>query len=392
MRIMKNSLACLLASLALTSAAAAADPEPSHPVVVELFTSQGCSSCPPADAYLGELAQQDGVVALGWHVSYWDYIGWKDPFATEAFTQRQRDYSRFMGERMVYTPQIVVDGETHAVGSDRDAVQRLIATARTTAKVAIAVTPKDGGWTVAVGAGPEEPSDLLWVRYLPESSNPVRAGENRGRELRNFNIVRAATRLGEWRGATETFAAPADDAEAAARFRQLQLLTGKPVLYVCNVDEDAAADGNAHTRAVAEAAAGEEAVSVVVSAAIEAEVAQLSDAEEKAAFLAELGLGETGLTRVVNAGYRLLDLLTFFTVGPKEARAWTAPRGATAANCAGVIHTDFERGFIAAETIAYDDFVAAGGEAGAKEAGKMRLEGRDYAAQDGDVFHFRFNV
>jgi len=187
-------------------------------------------------------------------------------------------------------------------------------------------------------------------------------------------------------------ATPSDDPDAAARFKQLQLLTGKPVLYVCNVDEGAAAEGNAHTQAVADAAAAEGAVSVIVSAAIEAEVAQLGDAEEKAAFLGELGLSETGLARVVNAGYRLLDLLTFFTVGPKEARAWTAPRGATAANCAGVIHTDFERGFIAAETIAYDDFVACAGEAGAKDAGKMRLEGRDYAAQDGDVFHFRFNV
>ncbi|MEM6491302.1 MAG: redox-regulated ATPase YchF [Pseudomonadota bacterium] len=187
-------------------------------------------------------------------------------------------------------------------------------------------------------------------------------------------------------------AAPADDPDALARFKQLQLLTGKPVLYVCNVDEAAAAAGNALTAAVTEAAAAEGAQAVIVSAAIEAEVAQLGDAEEKAAFLADLGLAETGLARVVHAGYRLLDLLTFFTAGPKEARAWTAPRGSTAANCAGVIHTDFERGFIAAETIAYDDYIFCEGETGAKDAGKMRLEGRDYRAQDGDVFHFRFNV
>ena len=182
------------------------------------------------------------------------------------------------------------------------------------------------------------------------------------------------------------------DADARDLFRQLQLLTGKPVLYVCNVEEAAAAAGNAASAKVAQAAAAEGAAAVTVSAAIEAEVAQLPDPEEKAAFLEDMGLSETGLARVIRAGYGLLNLLTFFTVGPKEARAWTAPVGATAPNCAGVIHTDFERGFIAAETIAYEDFIACAGEAGAKEAGKMRLEGREYKAKDGDVFHFRFNV
>ncbi len=183
-----------------------------------------------------------------------------------------------------------------------------------------------------------------------------------------------------------------DDAEADKAFRQLSLLSSKPVLYVCNVDEDSAATGNALSARVAEKAAAEGAAHVIISAAIEAEVAQLDDAAEKAAFLADLGLTETGLARVIRAGYGLLDLLTFFTAGPKEARAWTVRRGAKAPEAAGAIHTDFERGFIRAETITYDDFIACGGEAGAKEAGKMRSEGKDYVTQDGDVFHFLFNV
>jgi len=177
-----------------------------------------------------------------------------------------------------------------------------------------------------------------------------------------------------------------------AQFRQLQLLTGKPVLYACNVDEAAAATGNALSARVLERAAAEGAGAIVISAAIEAEVAVLDDAEDKRAYLEALGLAETGLARLIRAGYALLDLLTFFTVGPKEARAWTVRRGAKAPEAAGVIHTDFERGFIRGETIAYADFVACGGEQGAKEAGRMRAEGRDYAVQDGDVFHFRFNV
>lgn len=176
------------------------------------------------------------------------------------------------------------------------------------------------------------------------------------------------------------------------RFRRLQLITSKPVLYVCNVEEDAAGEGNANSAKVFEKAKAEGAEAVVISAAIEAEVAQLESEEERAEFLETLGLEETGLARVIRAGYALLDQITFFTVGPKEARAWTVFRDAKAPQAAGVIHTDFERGFIAAETIAFDDYVALGGEHGAKEAGKTRLEGRDYLVKDGDVFHFRFNV
>jgi hypothetical protein len=175
-------------------------------------------------------------------------------------------------------------------------------------------------------------------------------------------------------------------------FRQLQLLSAKPVLYAANVEEDAAASGNKYSALVEQRAAETGSACVVVSAAIEAEVAALSDPAEKKEFLESLGLEETGLARVIRAGYQLLDLITFFTVGPKEARAWTVRRHSKAPQAAGVIHTDFERGFIRAETIAYEDFIACGGENGAKEAGKMRAEGKDYVVQDGDIFHFRFNV
>ena len=174
--------------------------------------------------------------------------------------------------------------------------------------------------------------------------------------------------------------------------RTLQLLSAKPVLYVCNVDEASAATGNAFSRQVEEMAAAAGAGAVVISAAIEAEVAQLDDPEEKAAFLGDMGLAETGLARVIRAGYALLGLITFFTAGPKEARAWTVARGTRAPQAGAVIHTDFERGFIRAETIAYDDYVACNGEQGAKDAGKMRSEGRDYVVKDGDILLFRFNV
>src|SRR5581483_2043826 len=180
--------------------------------------------------------------------------------------------------------------------------------------------------------------------------------------------------------------------EQKPQFRQLQLLTGKPVLYACNVEEAAAATGNAWSEKVAARAKSEGSASVVISAAIESEVAQLTDAAEKEEFLSTLGLEEPGLSRVIRAGYTLLDLITFFTAGPKESRAWTVRRGAKAPEAAGVIHTDFERGFIRAETIGYDDYIACGGEQGAKEAGKMRAEGKDYLVQDGDLFNFRFNV
>jgi len=175
-------------------------------------------------------------------------------------------------------------------------------------------------------------------------------------------------------------------------YRMLQLLTAKPMLYACNVDEDSAATGNAMSARVAERAEETGAACVVISAAIEAEVAALDSEAEKQEFLESLGLGETGLTRVIRAGYALLDLITFFTAGPKESRAWTVRHGAKAPEAAGVIHTDFEKGFIRAETISYDDFIQHGGEQGAKDAGRMRLEGKDYVAQDGDVFLFRFNV
>ncbi|HXV74288.1 MAG TPA: DUF933 domain-containing protein, partial [Sphingomonadales bacterium] len=165
----------------------------------------------------------------------------------------------------------------------------------------------------------------------------------------------------------------------------------KPVLYAANVDEASASVGNALAREVESMAKAKGAEAAVISAAVEADIAQMPSAEQKE-YLAHLGLSETGLAKVIRAGYRLLDLVTFFTAGPKEARAWTVRRGAKAPEAAGVIHTDFEKGFIRAETIACEDFLACGGEQGAKDAGKMRLEGKDYLVQDGDVMHFRFAV
>jgi len=175
-------------------------------------------------------------------------------------------------------------------------------------------------------------------------------------------------------------------------WRQLQLLTAKPVLYVCNVEEGAAATGNAFSARVQEKAKAEGAACVIISAAIEAEVAQLGTEDERKEFLSSLGLDEPGLNKIIREGYRLLGLQTYFTVGPKEARAWTIHIGDKAPQAAGVIHTDFERGFIAAEVASYDDYVALGGEQGAKEAGKLRVEGKEYVMRDGDVVHFRFNV
>jgi len=180
--------------------------------------------------------------------------------------------------------------------------------------------------------------------------------------------------------------------DEAPPFAQMQLLTAKPIMYVCNVDEDSAATGNALTEKVAARAAEENAACVVVSAAIESEVAQLDDADEKREFLESLGLKRTGLERVIRAGYELLGLITYFTAGPKESRAWTIPAVTKAVDAAGVIHTDFAKGFICAETIGYDDYVTLEGEQGAKEAGRMRQEGRDYVVNDGDVVLFRFNV
>jgi GTP-binding protein YchF len=170
------------------------------------------------------------------------------------------------------------------------------------------------------------------------------------------------------------------------------LLTSKPVLYVLNIDENSAEEGNDLSANATRMAEAEGAISVLISARIEEEIAQLSDHKERTEFLETLGLSETGLTRVVRAGYKLLGYSTFFTAGPKEVRAWTIPSGVSAEVAAGTIHTDFQRGFIAAETISYDDYISHGGEQAAKESGKMRAEGRDYKVKDGDVILFRFNV
>ena len=179
--------------------------------------------------------------------------------------------------------------------------------------------------------------------------------------------------------------------EQRAILRTQALITSKPLLYICNVGEDEVIGGNTHSKTMDELAAIEGADTIRISAAIEEEIAQMG-AEDQQIFLSDLGLQEAGLNRLIRAGYALLDLTTFFTCGPKEARAWTVRNGATAPKAAGVIHTDFERGFIRAETIAYEDYIQFGGEVGAKEAGKQRIEGKDYLVKDGDIFHFRFNV
>ncbi|NBC97058.1 MAG: redox-regulated ATPase YchF [Deinococcus-Thermus bacterium] len=196
-------------------------------------------------------------------------------------------------------------------------------------------------------------------------------------------LLKAALAALEEGRPARTVAVAEEDRKA---WQMLQLLTAKPVLYVCNVAEDEAATGNALSEAVARMVGAEGAASVVISAKIEEEIAQL-DAGEAAAFLDELGLEEPGLDRLIRAGYDLLGLETFFTAGPKEARAWTVPKGTRAPQAAGVIHGDFERGFIRAETISYDDYVALGGEQGAKDAGRMRVEGKGYVVKDGDVLH-----
>jgi GTP-binding protein YchF len=180
----------------------------------------------------------------------------------------------------------------------------------------------------------------------------------------------------------------ADDDQRA--WRLMQLLTAKPVLYVCNVEESSAASGNSQSARVAEMARAQGAASVVISARIEEEISQLA-AEEAAMFLEEMGLAEAGLDRLIRAGYQLLELQTYFTVGPKEARAWTIPKGTLAPQAAGVIHGDFEKGFIRAETIAFADYISGKGESGAKEAGKFRVEGKTYEVKDGDVLHFLFS-
>jgi GTP-binding protein YchF len=214
----------------------------------------------------------------------------------------------------------------------------------------------------------------------------AKSGEKQAKAEYEF-MMRPLELLREGRPARELELA--DDERKA--FAMLGLLTSKPVLYVCNVEEASADQGNAFSDKVKEFAASKGAEAVVVSAKIESEIAVLDD-EEQREYLEAIGLAEPGLNRVIRAGYRLLKLLTYFTVGPKEARAWTITSGTRAPQAAGVIHTDFEKGFIRAETIAYDDYVSLGGEARARDAGKMRLEGKEYVVADGDVMHFRFNT
>ena len=206
--------------------------------------------------------------------------------------------------------------------------------------------------------------------------------------LQQERLLKKALEVLEAGQPARTVEVDADDRKA---WSMLQLLTSKPILYVCNVDEGSAAEGNAHSARVAEMAAGQGAAHVVISAQIEEEISQLED-DEAEMFLTEMGLAEAGLDRLIRAGYELLNLQTYFTVGPKEARAWTIRQGTLAPQAAGVIHGDFERGFIRAETIAYDDFVAFKGEQGSKDAGKMRIEGKSYEVKDGDVLHFLFNA
>jgi len=183
-----------------------------------------------------------------------------------------------------------------------------------------------------------------------------------------------------------------DTEEDRALLDSMWLLTRKPILYVCNVDEESVQSGNAHTQAFRESAQSENAGIILISAAIEAEIAQLDEVEERLEFLAEMGLEEPGVNRLIRACYALLDLITYFTAGEKEVRAWTVPVGTKAPQAAGVIHTDFEKGFIRAEVIPYEVYLQYGSEQAVKEAGKMSVEGKEYVVQDGDVMHFRFNV
>lgn len=227
--------------------------------------------------------------------------------------------------------------------------------------------------------------DSLEKRVLTLSKK-AKGGDKDAKEL--HDIAQGVLSLLQEGKPASTFA---PDKGKEALFHQLHLLTSKPILYVCNVSEAEASTGNALSQAVEHYAKTHGASSVVISAAIEADVATLPPAEQNE-FLESIGLKETGLHQIINAGYGLLNLLTFFTIGPKEARAWTTSKGSKAPQAAGCIHTDFERGFICAETIAFDDYTTCSGESGAKAAGKMRLEGRDYLVKDGDIFHFRFNV
>jgi GTP-binding protein YchF len=230
-------------------------------------------------------------------------------------------------------------------------------------------------------------ADLASVdRQLAKRSKEARAGGDKEAQRLVAVLEKVGAALNEAKPARSVDLSP----EERALLKPLLLLTMKPTMYVANVAEHGFAD-NPMLSAVEELAKREGAPVVAISAALEAQIADLEPAD-KQVFLADMGLMEAGLERVIHAGYRLLGLETFFTAGPKEVHAWTIAEGATAAQAAGVIHTDFERGFIRAEVITFDDYIACNGEQGAKEAGKMRLEGRDYAVKDGDVIHFRFNV
>ena len=222
-------------------------------------------------------------------------------------------------------------------------------------------------------------------KRLPALEKKAKGGEKEAKEAVAL-VMKAVALLREGKPARLAELTP----EERGPYSQLGLMTAKPVLYVLNVEEAGAADGNAISAKAEAMAKKQGAKSVVISAKIEEEIAQMP-AEDRPDFLSSLGLEEPGLNRLIRAGYELLGLLTFFTAGPKEARAWTVTQGSRAPQAAGVIHTDFEQGFIRAETIAYGDYIAGNGEAGARDAGKFRLEGKEYVVADGDVMHFRFN-
>ncbi|MBL0318885.1 MAG: redox-regulated ATPase YchF [Alphaproteobacteria bacterium] len=224
-------------------------------------------------------------------------------------------------------------------------------------------------------------------RRLPNLQKKAKSGDKESNEI--LPILEAVKQVLEQGKPARTVKL---DPNQVKHFKQLQLLTAKPLVYVCNVAEHEVQTGNVHSEKVKQKAAAEKASAVIISAKIEAEISALQDEAEKQEFLSSLGLSETGLSQIIREGYAVLNLNTFFTIGPKEAHAWTVLKGAVAPQAAGAIHTDFEKGFIRAETISYHDFVSCKGEQGAKESGKMRLEGKEYLVQDGDIFHFRFNV
>jgi hypothetical protein len=230
-------------------------------------------------------------------------------------------------------------------------------------------------------------ADLESLDRRVKAAEKKARGQDREAKAQLALMERAKALLDDGRPARSLALSP----EERPLFRSLELLTAKPVLYIANVEEASAATGNALSARVEEHARTRGASSVVISAAIEAELSRLAEADRRE-YLATLGLEAPGLDRIIGAGYRLLDLITFLTVGPKESKAWTVPQGTKAPQAAGAIHSDFEKGFIRAETIGYADFVALGGEQAAREAGKMRLEGADYVVADGDILHFRFNV